>query len=92
MRLLWKRRGEGADGRRWTSCCTSGVGVGPVTCAWGGTSSYPSSSKLAFYAPLLTPNSRRVPIYSISSLISLYSLDAAFFLDAIRDIYEAFVI
>jgi hypothetical protein len=34
----------------------------------------------------------RVPIYSISSLISLYSLDAAFFLDAVRDIYEAFVI
>ncbi|GAA6005875.1 hypothetical protein JCM10207_007260 [Rhodosporidiobolus poonsookiae] len=33
-----------------------------------------------------------VPIYSISSLISLYSLDAAFFLDAFRDVYEAFVI
>ncbi|GAA5867370.1 hypothetical protein JCM8547_003323 [Rhodosporidiobolus lusitaniae] len=33
-----------------------------------------------------------VPIYSISSLISLYSLDAAFFVDAFRDIYEAFVI
>ncbi|GAA5914147.1 hypothetical protein JCM6882_004937 [Rhodosporidiobolus microsporus] len=33
-----------------------------------------------------------VPIYSISSLISLYSLDAAFFVDAFRDVYEAFVI
>ncbi|KWU41892.1 DUF300-domain-containing protein, partial [Rhodotorula sp. JG-1b] len=33
-----------------------------------------------------------VPIYSISSLISLYSLDLAFFLDAFRDVYEAFVI
>ncbi|GAA5981455.1 hypothetical protein JCM11641_004768 [Rhodosporidiobolus odoratus] len=33
-----------------------------------------------------------VPIYSLSSLISLYSLDAAFFLDAFRDVYEAFVI
>lgn len=30
----------------------------------------------------------RVPIYSISSLISLYSLDLAFFLDAFRDVYE----
>ncbi|KAJ6607715.1 organic solute transporter Ostalpha-domain-containing protein [Mycena sp. CBHHK59/15] len=33
-----------------------------------------------------------VPIYAISSLISLFSLEAAFFIDAIRDIYEAFVI
>lgn len=33
-----------------------------------------------------------VPIYAISSLISLFSLNAAFFIDAIRDIYEAFVI
>ncbi|KAM0749066.1 DUF300-domain-containing protein [Meredithblackwellia eburnea MCA 4105] len=33
-----------------------------------------------------------VPIYALSSLISLYSLDLAFFVDAIRDIYEAFVI
>ncbi|GAA5869265.1 hypothetical protein JCM3774_004188 [Rhodotorula dairenensis] len=33
-----------------------------------------------------------VPIYSISSLIALYSLDLAFFLDAFRDVYEAFVI
>lgn len=31
-------------------------------------------------------------VYSISSLISLYSLDASFFIDLIRDIYEAFVI
>ena len=30
----------------------------------------------------------RVPIYSIASLISLYSLELAFFLDAIRDVYE----
>ncbi|EIW75502.1 DUF300-domain-containing protein [Coniophora puteana RWD-64-598 SS2] len=33
-----------------------------------------------------------VPIYAIASLISIFSLDAAFFIDAIRDIYEAFVI
>lgn len=31
---------------------------------------------------------RRVPIYSLSTLISLYSLDLAFFVDAVRDIYE----
>lgn len=30
----------------------------------------------------------RVPVYSISSAISLYSSDAAFFVDALRDIYE----
>ena len=29
-----------------------------------------------------------MPIYSLSSLLSLYSLDAAFFVDAIRDVYE----
>ncbi|KZV62240.1 DUF300-domain-containing protein [Peniophora sp. CONT] len=33
-----------------------------------------------------------VPIYAISSLISLFSLEAAFVIDALRDIYEAFVI
>ncbi|KAF9238246.1 DUF300-domain-containing protein [Melanogaster broomeanus] len=33
-----------------------------------------------------------VPIYAVSSLISLFSLEAAFFIDVIRDIYEAFVI
>ncbi|KAJ3899947.1 DUF300 domain-containing protein [Lentinula edodes] len=33
-----------------------------------------------------------VPIYAISSFISLFSLEAAFFIDAVRDIYEAFVI
>lgn len=33
-----------------------------------------------------------IPIYAISSFISLFSLQAAFFIDAIRDIYEAFVI
>ncbi|KAJ7437459.1 DUF300-domain-containing protein [Mycena galericulata] len=33
-----------------------------------------------------------VPLYGVSSLISLFSLEAAFFIDAIRDIYEAFVI
>jgi len=30
-----------------------------------------------------------VPIYAISSLISLFSLEAAFVIDAIRDIYES---
>jgi hypothetical protein len=29
-----------------------------------------------------------VPIYGISSLIALFSLEAAFVIDAIRDIYE----
>jgi len=29
-----------------------------------------------------------VPLYAISSLISLFSVEAAFFIDAIRDIYE----
>ncbi|KZT55903.1 DUF300-domain-containing protein [Calocera cornea HHB12733] len=33
-----------------------------------------------------------VPLYAISSLISLFSLEAAFFIDAFRDIYEAYVI
>ncbi|KAL0959043.1 hypothetical protein HGRIS_014981 [Hohenbuehelia grisea] len=33
-----------------------------------------------------------VPIYAISSFISLVSLDAAVAIDAVRDIYEAFVI
>ncbi|RXW22411.1 hypothetical protein EST38_g3444 [Candolleomyces aberdarensis] len=33
-----------------------------------------------------------VPIYGISSLVSLHSVEAAFVIDAIRDIYEAFVI
>ncbi|KAH9003277.1 organic solute transporter Ostalpha-domain-containing protein [Lactarius hatsudake] len=33
-----------------------------------------------------------VPIYAVSSLISLFSLDVAFIIDAIRDVYEAFVI
>ena len=33
-----------------------------------------------------------VPIYAIASLISLFSLQAAFFIDVVRDIYEAFVI
>lgn len=30
----------------------------------------------------------RVPLYAVSSLIALFSLDAAFFIDAIRDLYE----
>ena len=29
-----------------------------------------------------------VPLYGVSSLISLFSLEAAFVIDAIRDIYE----
>ncbi|KZT32986.1 DUF300-domain-containing protein [Sistotremastrum suecicum HHB10207 ss-3] len=33
-----------------------------------------------------------VPVYGISSLIAIFSLSAAFFIDAVRDIYEAFVI
>lgn len=30
-----------------------------------------------------------VPLYAVASLISLFSLEAAFFIDVIRDIYEA---
>lgn len=30
----------------------------------------------------------RVPLYAISSLIALFSLEAAFFIDAVRDLYE----
>lgn len=30
----------------------------------------------------------RVPLYATSSLIALYSLNAAFFIDAVRDLYE----
>ena len=33
-----------------------------------------------------------VPTYAVSSLISLYSLEAAFVIDAIRDIYEVSVV
>jgi hypothetical protein len=31
---------------------------------------------------------RRVPLYAISSLIAIFSLEAAFFIDAVRDLYE----
>ena len=34
-----------------------------------------------------TTNSR-VPLYAISSLIAIFSLEAAFFIDAVRDLYE----
>lgn len=33
-----------------------------------------------------------VPIYALSSLISLFSLDAAFFIDVIRDVYEVRIV
>ncbi|KAG7091858.1 hypothetical protein E1B28_008259 [Marasmius oreades] len=33
-----------------------------------------------------------VPLYAVASFIALFSLKAAFFIDAVRDIYEAFVI
>ncbi|KAL7412948.1 organic solute transporter Ostalpha-domain-containing protein [Mrakia frigida] len=33
-----------------------------------------------------------IPLYAISSLVSLHSLEAAFWIDAVRDLYEAFVI
>ena len=32
-----------------------------------------------------------VPIYSLSSLASITSLEGAFFIDLVRDLYEAFV-
>ncbi|KAH9918065.1 organic solute transporter Ostalpha-domain-containing protein [Fomitopsis serialis] len=33
-----------------------------------------------------------VPIYAIASFISLFSLQAAFFIDVVRDIYEFFML
>ncbi|CED82501.1 Predicted seven transmembrane receptor-rhodopsin family [Phaffia rhodozyma] len=33
-----------------------------------------------------------IPIYAIASLVSLHSVEAAFWIDAVRDLYEAFVI
>ena len=33
----------------------------------------------------------RVPLYAISSLIALFSLEAAFFIDAVRDLYEVLI-
>lgn len=33
-----------------------------------------------------------VPLYAIASFISLFSLQAAFFIDAIRDIYEVSIL
>ncbi|EAU86552.2 DUF300 domain-containing protein [Coprinopsis cinerea okayama7 len=33
-----------------------------------------------------------VPVYAIASMVSIHSVEAAFVIDAIRDIYEAFVI
>ena len=33
-----------------------------------------------------------VPIYAIASLIALFSLEAAFVIDVIRDIYEVWVL
>jgi hypothetical protein len=30
----------------------------------------------------------RVPLYAIASFIALFSLDAAFFIDTVRDLYE----
>ena len=30
-----------------------------------------------------------MPLYAISSLIAIFSLEAAFFIDAVRDLYEA---
>ena len=49
------------------------------------------------YVPVLWLTSRTrmvvrimvmIPIYAVASLISLFSLEAAFFIDAIRDVYE----
>jgi hypothetical protein len=55
----------------------------------------PHSVLTPYYACLLLHRTRMVirimlmvPIYAISSLISLFSLDAAFIIDAIRDVYE----
>lgn len=37
-------------------------------------------------------NVAQIPLYAISSFISLFSLEAAVVIDALRDVYEAFVI
>lgn len=36
----------------------------------------------------LTSRMFRVPLYAIASFIALFSLDAAFFIDTVRDLYE----
>lgn len=36
--------------------------------------------------------STRIPLYAISSLVSLHSLEAAFWIDAVRDLYEVSLI
>lgn len=33
-----------------------------------------------------------MPLYAIATIIALFSLEAAFFIDTVRDLYEAFVI
>lgn len=40
--------------------------------------------------PFRFPSSwpRRIPLYAIASLVSLHSLEAAFWIDAVRDLYE----
>ena len=38
--------------------------------------------------PRLSCTNPRVPLYAISSLIAIFSLEAAFFIDAVRDLYE----
>ena len=36
----------------------------------------------------LHADTTRVPLYALSSLIALFSLEAAFFIDTVRDLYE----
>ncbi|ORX95911.1 DUF300-domain-containing protein [Basidiobolus meristosporus CBS 931.73] len=62
-----------------------------------GISLYCMWSHLKNYArPNLQRNVMRIiwmiPVYAISSWISLYSLKLAFYVDALRDVYEAFVL
>ncbi|KAF7726748.1 hypothetical protein EC973_008436 [Apophysomyces ossiformis] len=57
----------------------------------------PVSINLSFLKSLINAkttriNNDRVPVYGISTFISLVSLDVAFYVDTFRDIYEAFVI
>lgn len=61
------------------------------------TTSYPYPLDVREYKSLgsnkyLLCNIYRVPIYGISTYVSLVSLDVAFYVDTFRDIYEAFVI
>lgn len=56
------------------------------------TQSASPDASFAFLLPLICAWDCRIPLYAIASLVSLHSLEAAQWIDAVRDLYEAFVI